>query len=448
MSKGSVTAGIACLLASAPVLAQPSADMTLTLGGDLIGPYQPVEQPLSPGFAAVTALFGGADVGIANFEGASFDLAAHKGPASAETGGGYPVILPGNTALLASRGIRLVSKANNHATDWSYEGLAATLGTLRASGITQAGAGRNLEEAAAPAYVETPAGTVALISVASTFPPMSVAGQPVARGGRSFDRPGINALHVHEVRLITPAMMADLRRTAGPIAIASPANELRLGDQMFRTAAQEGTVWETDPADVARLMAAIRMARTKARIVVMAIHAHENAGHEDDLPPTAFEPLLLHRANEAPSPDDPRPADFLQPLFHQAIMAGADVVMRTGPHQVNGVEIWHGRPIFYGLGSLAFSFGGRRSYTAPGGQVKSFPQGWFETVVPVLRFGAKGVGITLHPAAIHSSKDALDGLPETPDAAQATAILERIRSLSAQYGTRMTVAGGVAEIAP
>jgi predicted TIM-barrel fold metal-dependent hydrolase len=46
--------------------------------------------------------------------------------------------------------------------------------------------------------------------------------------------------------------------------------------------------------------------------------------------PRPVQTLALHRANEVPSPDDPRPAAFLQPLFHQAVDAGADVVLRSG----------------------------------------------------------------------------------------------------------------------
>jgi poly-gamma-glutamate synthesis protein (capsule biosynthesis protein) len=36
-------------------------------------------------------------------------------------------------------------------------------------------------------------------------------------------------------------------------------------------------------------------------------------------------------------------------LFHGAV-AGADVVMGGGPHSLRGIEIYKGKPIFYGLG--------------------------------------------------------------------------------------------------
>ena len=49
----------------------------------------------------------------------------------------------------------MVSKANNHATDWGTEGLTATLGWLAVAGVTTGGAGPGLDAARAPAYRDT-----------------------------------------------------------------------------------------------------------------------------------------------------------------------------------------------------------------------------------------------------------------------------------------------------
>ncbi len=45
-----------------------------------------------------------------------------------------------------------------------------------------------------------------------------------------------------------------------------------------------------------------------------------------------------------------------------AIDAGADIVVGHGPHYALAVEVYRGRPIFYGLGSFSFhtGHGGRR----------------------------------------------------------------------------------------
>src|SRR5262249_59210874 len=51
--------------------------------------------------------------------------------------------------------------------------------------------------------------------------------------------------------------------------------------------------------------------------------------------------------------------DYMTQIAHAAIDAGAHVVMGHGPHYSLPVEVYKGRPIFYGLGSFAFHTGDR-----------------------------------------------------------------------------------------
>jgi len=225
--------------------------------------------------------------------------------------------------------------------------------------------------------------------------------------------------------------------------------ELRIGDQYFRVSPTEGTTIEADPEDKKAVLAAIREAHRNAGFVVFAIHAHDTAGNRDDMPPVDFEPMILHRANEAPSPDDPEPASFEVALFHDAIDAGADVIVRTGPHVLNGIEVYKGKPIFYSLGSLFLAFGGSRGYTAPSGQKKTFPDEWFETVIAVSTFREGRISdIKLYPAAIESSSAATDGLPHPATGNQASSILNRIKAFSARFGTDVSIEDGIGVIHP
>ena len=125
---------------------------------------------------------------------------------------------------------------------------------------------------------------------------------------------------------------------------------------LFRKSDSAGLTGEMAQADEAAGLASVREARAKAGFVLFTIHAHQTAGDEDD-GPAPFQPEVLHFANEAASPNDPRPADFEPVLFHAVIDAGADAVVRTGPHVLNGIEIYEGKPILYSLGSLFFPFG-------------------------------------------------------------------------------------------
>ena len=139
------------------------------------------------------------------------DLATFGGYPAAENGGGYPLQPAAAAAAIRSIGITLVSKANNHATDWGADGLVATLESLRAAGVAEAGAGFSDAEARAPTYLSTPKGVVALVDATSTFPPMAVAGPAIERRGQiSKPRPGVSALHVREVRLVPEQALAEL----------------------------------------------------------------------------------------------------------------------------------------------------------------------------------------------------------------------------------------------
>jgi poly-gamma-glutamate capsule biosynthesis protein CapA/YwtB (metallophosphatase superfamily) len=54
--------------------------------------------------------------------------------------------------------------------------------------------------------------------------------------------------------------------------------------------------------------------------------------------------------------------DYMTEIAHAAVEAGADLVIGHGPHYSLPVEVYRGKPIFYGLGSFSFhtGHGGRR----------------------------------------------------------------------------------------
>lgn len=75
---------------------------------------------------------------------------------------------PKNISCLTAAGVDCCALANNHVLDWGEAGLMQTLATLTAAGIHSAGAGRNLEEARAPAVMALPGkGRVVVFSCAA-----------------------------------------------------------------------------------------------------------------------------------------------------------------------------------------------------------------------------------------------------------------------------------------
>ena len=73
--------------------------------------------------------------------------------AAAESKGINYRMHPANVAVLGAAQIDCAVLANNHVLDWGEAGLLETLDVVRAAGVAVAGAGRNLDEARAPAAI-------------------------------------------------------------------------------------------------------------------------------------------------------------------------------------------------------------------------------------------------------------------------------------------------------
>jgi len=96
---------------------------------------------------------------------------------------------PDNVPVLTAAGIDCCTLANNHVLDWGRPGFLETLDTLHAAGIETAGAGRAIDEAAAPAALPLPnGGRVLVLGLGSTT-------SGIPRNWAATDRePGINLL--------------------------------------------------------------------------------------------------------------------------------------------------------------------------------------------------------------------------------------------------------------
>lgn len=433
-----------------PVLApeSPTAPPTtardglkIAAGGDLLGPYRPRLALEEPGLAAVAKVFQQADVGFANLEGNLFDTWKFTGYPAAENGGfelggvGGGPLLPKEVASdLRRMGLRVVSTANNHALDWGVQGMFDTLASLEDAGIAHAGSGRTLLEARSAGVVDTPRGRVAFVAAATTYMPMAPAG---AGGGDSrlqkAPRPGIAALRSRPIALVTAEELEALKRiaarqgkivAAGDTEVTLAPNEAILNQQTFRVSQQPGLTYELHGGDRAGILAAVRAAKREADATVFSIHTQETAsgGQEFDADPASLQP-----------------PDFLQPLAHDAIAAGADAVFVHGPHVLRGIEIYEGRPILYSLGSLFLELG------------SGWRPEWYDSVVATMEFrGGKVAELRLYPLTLGRDGEgrsrADQGLPRLATGARANEILESLRRQSAAYGTRIDIEKGVGVI--
>lgn len=256
------------------------------------------------------------------------------------SGGTYIRANPEVLTDLMEFGFNLTSFNNNHAMDFSYPGLLATLDYVNEAGIVNAGVGRNLAEAAAPKYLETNNGRVALISINANFDPSMMAGD---RSPRFEGRPGINGLRIEKYLRVKEEELQFINELAEKTGInierniivkegyysPTPENEALLGTMRFVKGDKNEYVMEANKSDVERVKAAIDEARFQADYVIVSVHSHHLSGDAKEIP-----------------------ADFLVDFAHTCVDAGANAVIGHGPHLLRPVEVYRDAPIFYSLGDF------------------------------------------------------------------------------------------------
>ena len=311
---------------------------------------------------------------------------------------------------LRTLGFNLVALSGNHAFDLKATGIQNTLREADKRNIVHAGTGNNLAEAAAPGYLHTPKGTIALVASASGL---------IAPGASAAaDRPGVNELRVEA---------GGKENEATEDLPGAPANT-------------------PNPEDAKRILQSIRDARQHADLVVVYQHNHVFGNH-------SFATIFTEGMPERLAPNE-----WLVRWTHEEIDAGADIIVMHGAPLLHGVEIYHGRPIFYDLGNFIYNVPPTISYIDE-------PIAW-ESAVAYVEFEDRGQtkslkSISLRPIVLnyagegdadlhnpYTNNQFLDtrGLPSPASGARAGYILERLAEQSKPFGTTIGVKGETGEI--
>lgn len=359
-------------------------------------------------------------------------------------------------------GFNMTSFCNNHTMDYAYDGLTKTLDHVTASGLVHAGVGRNLDQAAAPAYLEAVGGRIAMIAMTTTcncdFNNIGIAGQ---QARRVPGRPGVNQLRYKETVVITPEQMRVIKEIAEQTHINAAEDISRL--EGYRDPLPEGQCPITkyvnfkegpepkyeavcDKRDLARLEKAIFEAQLQADYIVLSIHSHQVSGTSKEIP-----------------------SDYLKECAKFAIDHGCDAVIGHGPHLLRPVEIYKGKPIFYSLGDFILNnenipYSPEEYYETKGmtsddtmhelfrKRSANFTRGlqtdrrMFESVIPLWEMDENGKLVSLKMMAIELGF----GLPRSrggmPAPAKDGVILERLKEMSESYGTKMEINGNIATV--
>lgn len=279
---------------------------------------------VDPAFLRLVSEIRAADVAIANLETVIHEF---KGYAQHDSGGTHMASPPAIAAELKWAGFDMLAHANNHTFDYGSSAILETLLHVEQAGLVLAGSGPDLQRAGAPAYLQTKSGAVSLVAMASTFISYGAASRsrPDLHG-----RPGLNPLRItpRERAIVVPCRTAERIRTFGrligrsPIKLKGRSFKVGLRFHVGRSFGVERSR-QLEQIDRDRNLEAIAEARTHADIVVASIHAHVQGR-------------------------------WLRELAYDAIGHGADIVHVHGPHRVQAVELYEGKPIFYSMGDFVY----------------------------------------------------------------------------------------------
>ncbi|MEE8366901.1 MAG: transcription antitermination factor NusB, partial [Thermoanaerobaculia bacterium] len=114
--------------------------------------------------------------------------------------------------------IKMVSCSNNHAYDFGENGILTNIRNLDKYDMPHAGTGRNMSEARSPAYLDTPKGRIALLSVTSSGPQVMRAGEQWRDGS---GRPGANLLRYMTQYTVDRPVFNELRRLSEGLGFES-----------------------------------------------------------------------------------------------------------------------------------------------------------------------------------------------------------------------------------
>jgi len=422
---------------------------TLASVGDMII-LRPASTLDDPGFQSALKVIRSADVGFGNFESLIRDETKFQGP----LGGMF-----GDKSVAAdvrAMGFEVVNRAGNHLMDSNQEGLFETLHYMEQAGLVFAGAGRDLEDARAAHYYESPKGRIGVVGM---YGEITSGGQSRLAAsykiGNTGGKPGLNPIGLTRSIIVTPDELASLKKVRDAIfehrseysyPLDPPAGEgadqVDLFGQRYIAGGKAGQQsYAMNQGDLQGNLRSIKNGKQYSDFMIATIHAHQGA--------TELQQWLF---------EDTTP-DYLVTLAHSAIDNGADAFVGHGPHVLEAVEIYKGKPVFYNLGEFFREWDwGCDCDTSPGqpqtAAERNLKQGAtaqpvnYESMIAMSRYDkGKLVEVRLYPTdGGFDNAISRRGVPRMASPEVAKRILERVQKLSQRFGTKITIDGSVGVI--
>jgi len=348
--------------------------------------------------------------------------------------GGWPmkssflhVSSPAVFDCLRAMGFNLLSLSNNHAFDLGPGGILSTLEAATQRGLACAGTGADLAAATRAGVCAKQNIRVALVAMDAG--PQGEHVYASDANARMPARPGSNRLHVHQTLVVPDDDLARMQHISEQLGYEQKkAANAQVGYRQsagegfefygvrLRAGAQYQVSRRAAAADAQRNFDSIARARENADCVIAYVHHHH------------WEP----RWEQVP--------EWFREFAHGCVDAGAGMVVSHGVPMLQGIEIYQGAPLFFGLGNFIFHTFQPEKYT---------DERIWHSVVAQCRFGARGCEqIVLTPIVMGGEAALTRGdmqarrAPHIARGAYGERILQRLADMSAVFGAHIDIAHG------
>lgn len=421
-----------------------------------------------PEFLELVDLIKKSDVGFVNLEGLPGNF---KGYPYSNFGGTPSSFDSSLVQELGWTGFNLVSIANNHAMDCGPDNLFSAIESLDEAGITYAGAGKDLDWARMPGYLETSKGLVALVA-STTSDQETTSYQQHTRaskpGGGYIGRPGVNGIRTDHYYTVDEEAWQNLLNLKSKFSAYfqkedklesqrihrdDSKNELLLLGTRFVLDNKISIRWLVNESDLEANIKRVSDANKLADWVLASNHCHESIpdGQGETLPP-----------------------EHIVKYAHDCIDNGAEAYFGHGVHNGQGLEIYKDRPIFYSLATPIYSAMGVRRIPLEIYERYSLGQDatpsdffsvrdqktraddtylkWLQTLLAVFTLtGRKGSRklseLKLYPISSFKSGPQMGVRPViVKDEILAREIINRYSKLSSHFGTKIEFNNGIGQL--
>jgi poly-gamma-glutamate capsule biosynthesis protein CapA/YwtB (metallophosphatase superfamily) len=481
---------------------------TLVAVGDMLQ-MVPFSKNNDPDIQFLMNIMRAADMTDANNENTVVDTTTFTGPIShMET----PAVVADDWANM---GIKMMTKANNHTFDDGEDGVWDDFKQLDRVGIVHVGVGRNLTEARLARYAATPKGTVGLVGVYAENDASELMAAPMGRVTT------VTPEQLTQIRAIRDSIVARRNEVGNPIVVPPPDPEgetnvwgvtFKVGKQgeaatsdisqlMTERRRREGTItskrnsldlktyngvtatqmaqlrsiagdtgegdtlsafgvdfkitpgpgeysYDMLPQSERDILREVRTGKQFSDFEVATIHWHQNR--------FAFQHYSF----------DHYPPEYQTRFAHDVIDQGADAFFAHGVHTIKGVEIYKGKPIFYGLSNFvvqeeifeSWRDRGVEPPTSPSGPIVGEGQNnevswsWmqrpdnFEALLASMHYeNGQLAEVKIYPVDLGLTfrPGSQLGTPKRPSPEIAKQILDHVVEYSKPFGTKIVIENGV-----